>query len=453
MSASPAVYETLAKQVVYVDDNPLAQTQIQALFSQIGYRIDQTFDDPTTGFHAIGLVSTTPDKPPVLVFRGTDAVSDDPANADPRGVGFNQFEANKTAIGAWLSQVSQDVNKNPNRLPPDLLGHSLGGALTQLTAAEFTSIIGDIVTFNSPGTSQNIVETFRQKAGTGKNVTHYIISGDIVSFGGEAYLPGKVFVQSYTDPALNPLLILSKHTESNFLTTPPAGFTTREISTDDLSNPAFIYTNDSDFEEFKAGVAAALPQYTPFLQARSGIEQIRTTDGFSFIGFIQQLQTALSPTVANNLVGDEQSNLGLGFAGDDTLIGNGGSDSLSGNAGNDNFNGGAGDDLLYGGKGNDTLIGGEGNDTLSGDLGTDSLVGGNGRDIFALRPGGGEDVISDFQQGQDLIALPQPLTFNQLRITQTTTSTAISIAATGEVVATLTGGQVPALVASNFIFV
>ena len=119
MPSSPAAYETIAKQLVYIDNNPQLQTVVQAGLTAAGYQIDRTFDDPLTGFHAIGLISTTPDKPPVLVFRGSDSIVDDIANGDKRGVGFNQFEANKQALGNWLTQISQDTTKNPRRLPPD----------------------------------------------------------------------------------------------------------------------------------------------------------------------------------------------------------------------------------------------------------------------------------------------------------------------------------------------
>lgn len=451
MSASPAVYEALAKQVVYVDDNPVAQTQVQNLFNLIGYRIDRTFDDPQTGFHAIGLVSTTPDRPPVLVFRGTDSIVDEPANADKRGPGFNQFEANKAILGEWLAQISQDTVKNPNRLPPDLLGHSLGGSLAQLAASEFTSIIGDTVTFNSSGVSQNTVNTFNQKNITSKNITHYIVSGDFLSFGGEAFLPGKVFFQSYTDPNINPLIILQKHIQRNLLTNPPDGFTTTEISVEQLSSPDFTYS-DSDFLEFKAALEVALPQLSVGVASRRNLEQIRTSDGFSFLGTIAQIQAALDPSQPNYLLGDDESNTAIGLAGNDTLIGNGGNDTLSSNTGNDLIDGGAGDDLLFGGKDNDTLIGGDGDDTLVGGLGTDILTGGNGRDIFVLATGGA-DTITDFQKGQDLIALPSGLSFAQLSITQVTNSTVISIANTGEVIANITGVQTGAISASDFISV
>lgn len=451
MSASPAVYEALAKQVVYVDDNPVAQTQVQNLFNLIGYRIDRTFDDPQTGFHAIGLVSTTPAQPPVLVFRGTDSIVDEPANADKRGPGFNQFEANKARLGEWLAQISQDTVKNPNRLPPDLLGHSLGGSLAQLAASEFTSIIGDTVTFNSSGVSQNTVNTFNQKNTTSKNITHYIVSGDFISFGGEAFLPGKVFLQSYTDPNINPLIILQKHIQRNLLTNPPNGFTTTEISVEQLSSPDFTYS-DSDFLEFKAALEVALPQLSAGVASRRNLEQIRTSDGFSFLGTIAQIQAALDPSQPNYLLGDNESNTAIGLAGNDTLIGNGGNDTLSSNTGNDLIDGGAGNDLLFGGKDNDTLIGGDGDDTLVGGLGTDILTGGNGRDIFVLATGGA-DTITDFQKGQDVIALPRGLSFAQLSITQLTNSTVISIANTGEVIANITGVQTGTISASDFISV
>jgi serralysin len=349
MPSSPAAYETIAKQLVYKDNDPQFQTVVQGGLTAAGYRIDRTFDDPGTGFHAIGLISTTPDKPPVLAFRGTDGASDDGANADKRGTGFNQFEANKQALGNWLTQISQDTTKNPNRLLPDVLGHSLGGALTQLAAAEFTSAIGDIVTFNSPGIAQSTVNTFKQKAGPGKKVTHYIVSGDLVSLGGEAFLPGKVFLETFTNPIINPLLVLDKHTQAGLLTTPPPGLTQTEISVDQLNRPDFTFT-DSDYLELLAGLDFTLPQLEAALQSRSTLEQLRTTPGTSFLGNIIAMKTALEPSQPNKLVGDNANNTASGFAGDDIIIGNGGNDTLSGNRGNDIISGDTGNDLLFGGK-------------------------------------------------------------------------------------------------------
>jgi len=451
MPSSPAAYETIAKQVVYVDSNiePVFQTILQRGLSAAGYQIDRTFDDPATGFHAIGLISTTPDKPPVLVFRGADSPVDDVAIADRRGAGFNQFEANKQALGNWLTQISQDTAKNPRRLPPDVLGHSLGGALTQLAATEFTSTIGDIVTFNAPGVEQSTVNTFKQKAGAGKNVTHYIVSGDYVSLAGEAFLPGKVVLQTYTNPIINPLLVLEKHTQSG-LTDPPPGFTQTEISVDQLNRPDFTFT-DSDYLELLAGLDFALPAVGTSLRSRSSLEQLRTAPGTSFFGITAAMQTALDSSQANQLLGDDANNTASGFAGADILIGNGGNDTLTGNKDNDIISGGIGNDQLFGGKGDDNLNGGEGDDTLIGGAGADLLISGSGRDVLVLAAGAGTDTFIDFQKGQDLIGLSRGLSFNQVRVTQGDFSTTIEIASNGEVIASLPGILSSPLTATDFI--
>ncbi|MBD1887179.1 DUF2974 domain-containing protein [Microcoleus vaginatus] len=450
MPSSPAAYETIAKQLVYRDDQREFQTLVQTGLTAAGYQIDRTFDDPTTGFHAIGLISTTPDKPPVLVFRGTDSPVDDLANADQRGAGFNQFEANKQALGNWLTQISQDTAKNPSRLPPDLLGHSLGGAITQLAATEFTSTIGDVVTFNSPGVAQSTVNSFKQKAGAGKNVTHYIVSGDFVSLGGEAFLPGKVVLQTFTNPIIDPLLVLDKHTQSGLLSSPPPGLTQTEISVDQLNRPDFTFT-DSDYLELLAGLDFALPALGTSLESRSSLEQLRTTPGTSFLGNVVAMKTALDVSQINNLVGDDANNTASGLAADDIISGNGGNDILSGNKGNDIISGGIGNDQLLGGKGDDNLSGGEGDDTLIGAGGTDLLIGGAGRDVLVLGVGGGTDTLVDFQKGQDLIGLSGGLSFNQLRVTEGDFSTTIEIARNGELLASIPSILSSPLTATDFI--
>jgi serralysin len=450
MPSSPAVYESIAKQIVYVDNNPLFQPLVQAGLLGAGYRIDRTFDDPTTGFHAIGLISTTPDKPPVLVFRGGDTAIDDVAIGDRRSPGFNQFEANKQALGNWLTQIGQDTTKNPRRLPPDLLGHSLGGALTQLAATEFTSAIGDIVTFNSSGIAQSIVNTFKQKVSAGKNVTHYIVSGDYVSLGGEAFIPGKVFLQTFTNPIINPLLVLDKHTQAGLLTTPPPGLIQREISVDQLNRPDFTYT-DSDYLELLAGLDFALPELADALESRSTLEQLRIQPGTSFFGNIVAMQNALNLSQPNSLVGDDANNTTSGLASDDIIIGNGGNDILSGNRNNDIISGDTGNDQLFGGKGDDNLNGADGDDTLIGGVGADLIISGAGRDVIVLGTSAGIDTVLDFQKGQDVIGLTRGLTFNQVIINQGDLSTQIAIARTGEVLASLPGILSSPLTATDFI--
>ncbi len=101
----------------------------------------------------------------------------------------------------------------------------------------------------------------------------------------------------------------------------------------------------------------------------------------------------------------------IGRDGDDDLRGDGGNDalragrgddSLNGGAGNDILSAGAGDDLLQGGAGADRLRGRLGDDTLDGGAGDDVLTGGEGDDDFIVAIGGGNDVITDFADGDML---------------------------------------------------
>jgi Ca2+-binding RTX toxin-like protein len=108
--------------------------------------------------------------------------------------------------------------------------------------------------------------------------------------------------------------------------------------------------------------------------------------------------------------------LGDRFFGIEGLIGSAHADTLSGDAlgnrllgmvGNDRLDGRGGNDTLDGGMGNDTLLGGDGNDRLDGGAGNDSLTGGVGADTFIFN--GGRDVISDFVNDLDTIALSRSL--------------------------------------------
>ncbi len=110
----------------------------------------------------------------------------------------------------------------------------------------------------------------------------------------------------------------------------------------------------------------------------------------------------------NDLIEGGQGNDYLvGYDGDDFILGNEGDDILLGNQDNDNLDGGAGNDLLSGGAGDDLLSGGMGNDTLWGK---------EGADIFALEPGQEQDIISDFTDGTDFIALGSGMSFDDLTV-------------------------------------
>ena len=83
------------------------------------------------------------------------------------------------------------------------------------------------------------------------------------------------------------------------------------------------------------------------------------------------------------------------FGSADIQLGDG-NDRLLSYAAQVDVDGGAGDDVIHGGDQNDTIAGGQGNDTLSG---------GDGQDRFVFNPGGGSDLILDFDTAEDMLDL------------------------------------------------
>lgn len=174
-------------------------------------------------------------------------------------------------------------------------------------------------------------------------------------------------------------------------------------------------------------------------------------------------------------LGTESGDLVFATNSADALSGNGGDDLLVGFGGTDNINGGAGNDVLFGDSldpnrgltsnatavGNDTIVGGAGNDWIIGGgnaankNGTlETLTGGTGVDVFAyvfdsgslvnalaanpnyteagkstLLALGGQDVITDFTPGVDVIQIDAAVADNTYAIafyaSQTATATNI----------------------------
>lgn len=128
-----------------------------------------------------------------------------------------------------------------------------------------------------------------------------------------------------------------------------------------------------------------------------------------------------------------------GGIGDDRLFGNWGNDILQGEDGSDELYGGFGDDMLLGGRNEDILVGSWGDDLLDGGSGNDQLEGGAGSDDFVLRVGDGADTILDFDGTTDRFRLVDGLTLGQLSFSETGTDTLVSLTATNELLATLSG--------------
>jgi glycerophosphoryl diester phosphodiesterase len=114
-----------------------------------------------------------------------------------------------------------------------------------------------------------------------------------------------------------------------------------------------------------------------------------------------------------------------------------------------------GNDALLGTAANDLLRGGEGNDFLVGAVGEDRLLGGAGDDLFYIDAGKGTDTILDFVKGEDKIAHPSIVSPADLTIAQGTgdrsADTLISLKASGELLAVVSGIQASMLSVADFI--
>jgi Ca2+-binding RTX toxin-like protein len=118
-----------------------------------------------------------------------------------------------------------------------------------------------------------------------------------------------------------------------------------------------------------------------------------------------------------------------GGNGDDVLMGGGNRDLLSGARGNDTVDGGDGDDALRGQGGDDVLLGGLGADRVFADFGADTMTGGGGEDQYKYVGSAdlGDDVITDFEQGADIIKLKGTgdASFSDLEIADNTDGDAV----------------------------
>ena len=131
----------------------------------------------------------------------------------------------------------------------------------------------------------------------------------------------------------------------------------------------------------------------------TGAQVMRGSDGDDVIN---------GSTGNDTIHGGRGNDLIAGGIDDDILYGGPGDDMIWGGDGDDTLFGGRGDDYLHGGRGDDFLSGGGGNDILVGGRGNDTLVGGGGEDAinrFHFFDGDGNDVITDFKVGSDLITL------------------------------------------------
>jgi Subtilase family/RTX calcium-binding nonapeptide repeat (4 copies) len=429
------------------DTRPLAEQ----LFDQLGYVIDRVFEDPTYNFTAAGLRSKDGSQPPVLVLPGGI-----PGN--PISVGNAEFTANGNALRDWLVAIAGDSQKNPQGLKPDVTGASRGGALTQLVASAFPTLIGSGVSFKSPGVNAEATDDFLSNGGDPSQIRHYITSGDFRSLYGEAFLPGTVTMSTDKSPgSLDQNLSTEQQLRESYerkhssgiladfssllpdtsnpiiagaraITDKPAGLTLSQISVDDLNRPDFTFQDEDWQMSRKQAQTQTNNPNLRFFETREGQEELRkhfgAGDDFRYLGEVGKNNLG-GPGNVNNLfypgiagldpIPTEQINQPTG--GNDVIFGTTCDKSISGLDGDDYIRGGDSNDTLFGNEGDDVLIGNRGDDILSGGAGFNILTGGEGHDLFFFdtvfvseaKVGDRSTRINDFTPGEDMIGLSKTM--------------------------------------------
>ncbi len=419
-------YELLAKAVSVYSD-PQTRSVAEQAFDTLGYKVDRVFAPYTDLGQTIGLSSKDGSKPPVLVLPGGAA-------GNPISVGNEEFTASKQAIQDWIGSITNNQQANPQGFKPDVTGASRGGALTQLVASEFPTLIGSAVTFVSPGIDRATADKFTENGGDPSQVRHYITDGDYRSLIGDAFIPGKVTVGTYETPVVtepgkvdyatrkhssgiladfsallpdtsNPTIALIRAKSDK-----PADLTLAEISVDELNRPDFSWQG-KDWQVVKEKLQTNNPNLAQLVADRQNAEEVRDNLGAgNILNLLGEAIAGVNPVPSDKV--------NRPTAGDDILFGTDGNDRIKGGAGDDYIRGGAGNDRLFGNEGKDALIGGAGNDFLYGGAGDDILTGGAGKDRFIFGDGApfsaaslGIDRINDFTPGEDSIGLNKA-TFN-----------------------------------------
>jgi Ca2+-binding RTX toxin-like protein len=145
----------------------------------------------------------------------------------------------------------------------------------------------------------------------------------------------------------------------------------------------------------------------------------------------------------DTLFGGEGNDLMLGADGNDFISGGGGDDNINAGNGRDIVFGGNGNDLLSGGAGNDKVVGGAGDDNIQAGAGDDILSGDGGNDRFQFVAEFDDDIVTDFEEGSDLLAFAPGL-FEASRSTFAQTIAELSDlvqASDGAVTATVNGHE------------
>lgn len=159
------------------------------LFGQWGFQMRVFTPDPKAEAKVVARRNTLNLTVPVIVFRGTEGVQ---LNATEGGVDTIVGDAAKASVGVEQVKMNTElINGALNRVKTGIFaGHSLGGGLAQVVAAQHPDKVTRVVTFQSPGLPAGLAAQFARA--NQSQAHHYRVNGDIVPKAGQAMLPGQI---------------------------------------------------------------------------------------------------------------------------------------------------------------------------------------------------------------------------------------------------------------------
>ncbi len=196
IAPTQSIYELAAHDLAYKSGfSAISKASLDKL-SSAGYGNtpeEILFFRGTVGFQAVLVLSKKKGVPSILGIRGTNPGSSRSdletiySDLDASAVGAKQFKANSELIQSLLGLGGGKCV---------VTGHSLGGAMAQHTAVNFSDMVAEVATFQSPGIDQASVDKFNALKNKPK-VTHHIVTGDVVDKAGDANLAGDVYEHDF----------------------------------------------------------------------------------------------------------------------------------------------------------------------------------------------------------------------------------------------------------------
>ncbi|SFR40349.1 Hemolysin-type calcium-binding repeat-containing protein [Yoonia tamlensis] len=193
------------------------------------------------------------------------------------------------------------------------------------------------------------------------------------------------------------------------------------LNMDDLLGEEFLSAVDFSIQATLVGVDQATSDGMHFVRG-AGMLPVEIYNEHDVLASITELSAEHILDSDGNIVLSldpyEVVRIDVTFQGENAKYGS--AIELEGTGNSDFLFAGAGDDWIRGLAGNDYIDGNEGNDILDGGAGIDRLLGGSGADVFVFADDSGLDIVYDFEDGVDRIALfgSDEADFDEIQITQ-----------------------------------